>query len=483
MATVNVKFLHTTKPRNSTALVATDPSTETLCLLKDATSVLTPSLLIQGNAATFEGKNFPDYNYCYIEEFHRYYFIVNIASISSQLWQLDCEVDVLATYRTEIRQTRAFIKRAQVGYNPMLADGALPRDGKCNITATDIPWDAYSEEGVYVLSVMGQTSASQEGSATYYVLNSTQMKNFCSALNEPSFWEEIKQSYDNPLDNIAGCVWLPMGIGQTTSTRAPSLYLGQYAVPDVVPWYARLSYSGNLTVGVNMPHTAEDGTVADYRNIEPYHEAYMYLVGVGLVQIPLFKLIKTGGKLPVLGINYTVDIVTGDIFYQLYAEGTESNILMTCKGNLATPIAISGSSTGALNDLKNFVGFCTGAVGFLGSQAVGNAQGMIEQGGGAVQAAISIAMPNQQTTHIAGSTGGRSSVRFNDNFTLIKYQWAVSDNPVNIGGRIGRPVMKDGMLSAYPGYVQCTGAYVKCNATAREHELIERLVNGGVLIE
>lgn len=482
MGTVNVKFLHATKPRNSTALVATEPSTETECLLKETTSILNPSFLIQGNETTFEGKSIPDYNYCYVEEFHRYYFITQVASISSNIWQIDCEVDVLASYRSEIRETKAFIKRAQVGYNSMIPDGVLTRTDSCAINSTDIAFEPYDANGCYVLSVLGQTESAQEGSATYYVLNSAQMNAFMKGLNQPEFWEEIKQSYDNPLDNIASCVWLPMGVAWCTSTRAPALYLGNYAVPDCVPWYARLSYSGNLQVGIKVPYSSEN-SYADYRNVEPYFEAYLYLVGVGMVQIPMNKLILGGTKYPTIGVNYTIDIVTGDIFYQLYESSKESNILMTAKGNLATPIALSGSTTGAVSDLKNFAGFIGSTVGFLGSQAIGNAVGMAEHGADAINSAIGILLPNQQSTHIAGSTGGRASVRFNDNFTLITTTWKTSDSPSNIGATVGRPVQKNGTLGNYTGYVSAVGAYVRCNATAREHELIEKFVNGGVIIE
>ena len=122
MGTINVKFLHTNKNRNSTKKPPTTPSTETLCLLKDTTSVLNPSLIIQGNNDTFEGKSFPDYNYCYIEDFHRYYFVKEIISVSANVWEIDCEVDVLATYRTEILGTRAFVTYAQSSYNSMLPD-------------------------------------------------------------------------------------------------------------------------------------------------------------------------------------------------------------------------------------------------------------------------------------------------------------------------------------------------------------------------
>lgn len=481
MGTINVKFLHTTKARNSTKIPPTTPSTETLCLLKDTTSVLNPSLIIQGNSNTFEGKSFPDYNYCYIEEFHRYYFVKEIASISANVWQIDCEVDVLASFRTQILASTAFIKRAQTG-GSNLVDNMLQITSNTKVTSSDFPWTPYAEQGCYVLSVQGTITEGSEGSATYYVLTEKEMANFCTGLNEPSFWEELRQHYDNPLDNIANCVWLPMAVAQVSSVRT-NMYLGGYLVPDCQPWYARRTYSETITFGITVPHFSKDPeSYSDFRNIEPYFEAYIFLVGVGLVQLPMYKLIADGSTMPSVTAEYTVDVVTGDIYYQLYRSAKSSDILLTTQGNLATPVAISGTSTGAFTIVKNGA---SAVMSTVGAVALGMVNPMI--GGamtvGAVSSAMQIPTSIQQVTHVNGSTGGRASCKANDNFSVVTFERKLSDSPSSISSVIGNPVMKKATIGSYSGFVQATGIRLSCEATVPEHEQIERLINGGIRVE
>ena len=56
--------------------------------LRNESSAIKPSFLLQIDNPT-------GYNYCYIPDFGRYYFITDITSIRTNLWRIDCVVDVL----------------------------------------------------------------------------------------------------------------------------------------------------------------------------------------------------------------------------------------------------------------------------------------------------------------------------------------------------------------------------------------------------
>ena len=58
--------------------------------LKIDNSILQPVLIL---------KNYSNGNYCYIEEFKRYYYITDIKLLTGGLYQLQLEVDVLMTYK------------------------------------------------------------------------------------------------------------------------------------------------------------------------------------------------------------------------------------------------------------------------------------------------------------------------------------------------------------------------------------------------
>lgn len=85
-------------------------------VLKRNTSILRPDLLI--NSA----QDIYTYNYMYISEFGRYYFIDDIVSLNNNSWMIKAHVDVLETYKTQILDNDAVIKRQTGVYNTYLND-------------------------------------------------------------------------------------------------------------------------------------------------------------------------------------------------------------------------------------------------------------------------------------------------------------------------------------------------------------------------
>lgn len=63
--------------------------------LRSESSIINPTFLIQAN-------NITQYNYCFIPDFNRYYFITDIVSIRTNLWRVSCRVDVLMSFKTQI---------------------------------------------------------------------------------------------------------------------------------------------------------------------------------------------------------------------------------------------------------------------------------------------------------------------------------------------------------------------------------------------
>lgn len=80
------------------------------CTLRDSCNVLDPSIFIRKTDAD-GGSAIPTYNYAYIPEFNRYYFISDITSVNNQLWRIDMHVDVLMSYKDSIYNTKAIVER------------------------------------------------------------------------------------------------------------------------------------------------------------------------------------------------------------------------------------------------------------------------------------------------------------------------------------------------------------------------------------
>lgn len=99
--------------------------------LREETSILKPSILL-------EIASLPLFNYVCINEFGRYYFVKNISSVRKNLWRIDLEVDVLMTYRTQIKAQTALIARQENTYNEDLVDDLKIVENDPQITVTEI---------------------------------------------------------------------------------------------------------------------------------------------------------------------------------------------------------------------------------------------------------------------------------------------------------------------------------------------------------
>lgn len=63
-----------------------------------------------------------DFNYAFIPEFNRYYFIDDIIVVNNRLVDLVLTVDVLMTYKKGIYGLKCFVERNENNYNELLID-------------------------------------------------------------------------------------------------------------------------------------------------------------------------------------------------------------------------------------------------------------------------------------------------------------------------------------------------------------------------
>ena len=88
--------------------------------LKENCSIIDPVIKIVGNVGTFA-----EVNYMYIAEFGRYYFINNVISINNDICEVHAHVDVLSTYKDQIRAQNAIVSRQERKWNLYLNDGVF----------------------------------------------------------------------------------------------------------------------------------------------------------------------------------------------------------------------------------------------------------------------------------------------------------------------------------------------------------------------
>lgn len=87
------------------------------CVFKDETDVVNPIILVEMDYASMVACN-----YAYIPTNRRYYYITDVTSVSNALCTLSLEVDVLMSFKSEIRNLAGITERNTNLYNVYLND-------------------------------------------------------------------------------------------------------------------------------------------------------------------------------------------------------------------------------------------------------------------------------------------------------------------------------------------------------------------------
>ena len=115
--------------------------------LKDGGSVLSPSVVLTG-------ENLSGFNYAYIPQFSRYYFIKEITSVKSGLWEISMRVDVLESYKEQIKAQKAVVERQENEYNLYLNDPEWKVYTNKQVLTREFP-SGFLNSGNYFLTVVG----------------------------------------------------------------------------------------------------------------------------------------------------------------------------------------------------------------------------------------------------------------------------------------------------------------------------------------
>lgn len=81
---------------------------------RDESNLINPKVLIEYKETFNPTKeNAFKYNYCYIPDFNRFYFINDIRVVRTGVYELIMHVDVLQTYRNDIKKMTGYCKRSE----------------------------------------------------------------------------------------------------------------------------------------------------------------------------------------------------------------------------------------------------------------------------------------------------------------------------------------------------------------------------------
>lgn len=112
-------------------------------ILLESCSIIAPQMTLKYDASILTA------NYAYIAEFNRYYFIDNVTILSGARLLLDLSIDVLETYKTQIKGLTCIIKRNANVYNLYLDDPYFQSLNKKQVQTKVISSSAFSPSNVF----------------------------------------------------------------------------------------------------------------------------------------------------------------------------------------------------------------------------------------------------------------------------------------------------------------------------------------------
>lgn len=91
--------------------------------LRDESSIISPSIL-------FESADVMRYNFCYIPQWQRYYFVRNVTSFRTNLYLVELECDVLMSFKNDIANFEVVVDKQTMATNgdEYIDDGSLVCD-------------------------------------------------------------------------------------------------------------------------------------------------------------------------------------------------------------------------------------------------------------------------------------------------------------------------------------------------------------------
>ena len=492
---MEIIFYYHRKKINSTALPI--QGTFKNCSIKDVSSIINPYIEIAENLSVA-----PQWNYCYIPAYNRYYWIVEW-TWERGFWSAELSVDVLASYRENILDSTLYVLRSASNYDGNIIDKLYPTkiDNELIRVPLPQPWsvDVIPTNGTYVIGVtapsggyfgsMNYFAMSQSGYAKLCDYLSTEAVSFANGFNSDDCSLALQKALVDPFQYIKSCKWiaLPYNDKYFKGAKRSSIPVYQWNI-DVGDCIQLVKCYGSVEFNIDMirhPQTNDRGMFVNY---EPYTNINMFLPPFGT--FPL-DTTYTGINRSGFQVSMLVDYITGGGAYYVQVldpESRQCGIIANGYGQVAVDMQLSqvNTSTMGLALTKASVGLdellSTVSLGkvspqeTIGANPISNVGGItsnagINSFGNGVQARFSKAVTS-------GTQGGFSSYA---HVPYIDYQFfTLVDDDIT---EDGRPLMKNVRLGNLSGYCICKNGDVAIVGTAQEQNAIREYLESGVYIE
>lgn len=467
--------------------------TTVTCTLKESTSIENPTFILAGALSSYAGVTAVRWD-------SRYYFVTDITSQHAGVTEISCTIDRLATFKSDIGATNAFIERCETGYDDSIMDPSASTQSTTyrDELRSDAIFPANPNQGVVALHIASDNNLATIGggavgiafvepglfpgssnAALYDVLaklwNDTTSTNLKKTLNDA--WSALIKAVYIPCftcDNLTGAQFI-----------TNDLYLGKQAFSDVqIKTYSSASSPKCYEHGYEFDLTAiQQYSSFKWRNLPPYCEWHMYLPFYGPVDVPADMFLNyPAGIHPYLYVKTSVDYVTGDLVYTLYYRiyigvNPADHLIAKYQTKIGVDIPLTNIRQG--NALET-VGHALGAAGALLSR---DPFGVVTEG---VAGVISTMKTQVSSVGNMSSGVGIATAEWGTGAPkILLYTTGHYTNaePSTYASSIGCMFMKQDTISSHSGYIKCSNASVSTTGTEEDKEAINAMLDSGFFYE
>lgn len=506
---MNIKLYNISKDTKSLKLPTNLVYESNDCYYKENVSIDKPVIVLTGEVNTYT------FNYVMLEG--RYYFITDKVHVRNDHCEYSLEIDLLATYRSDILNSRQYVTRASKIDGHLLTKVETTDAFYPSIVHSDINYlspafrrSIANNIKFYILAIVGDgnditNTKHAMGSVTYYLMDQVMLDNFIEFLYHDTTWEDISgftsqlaKALYKPGDFVISCTGYCVDLPEEFGSRD-----GFHSTQEIKCGYFKMLYDhsvgGHLYIVDSKAtveawckfiiprhpdieyievdeHGAERLTYYDYA---PFTKISFEFPTVSTCQIDMSKMrLSESNNAYILEATLKTSLIDGNTIIEFNnpTDILDIHPVSTEYGNVGIPITIAKTNV-------NVLGMVSSAVNTAGKVAMNvateNYAGAVGSFGTGIMSALPEFVPSVST-----ATSGKPSVIYyiNGNYPrlIIERNYSMPHDVNHFGDPLCEPVT----LSRLSGYVECKDAEIEIPGAFKPHiEAIKSTLNGGVYIE
>lgn len=468
-----VKFYTFSKKEKSTAQPS-GAGVSVSCFANEALDILAPTIGLDWQLSGLPTV----YNYAYIPDFGRYYFVNNWTNADG-LWIAGLRVDALASQKTGIGAASMYVYRSSNEFDGAIIDTLYPADTNTgsSITAITTPW-LTNQGAVSFALVIGVVSGDQ---VNYYSMSAAALQDLLSTLFSDTYaaallgvlnitaFPEAKIAV-NPLQYVTTCHKVPispsLGSAQVTSIEVGGVTINLSNAARKIIYDGQTS-ARHTIAKANYPVHPQAASRGSWLNVADM-QYKLHVPPFGIIDIPADIMWAADA----IGYQVRCDVRTGDCHLDLIAVfGNNDMVISRVQSNVAVPMplthvySLAGSpvySYQSDNLVANALQLWDDTKTVLsGKSGIGNE--LVKRG---------------NRLSMSGSVGSSVSMLGDCYLEATYHNYITDDN-----NDLGRPLCQIKQLSTIPGYIKADPDSLSLSCTVSEMDEIRAAISGGFYYE